>query len=506
MPAAGAEPAYCQVTGSVTTRGDGAPDGSAGFILKLPANWNGRYVFLGCGGLCGVLTNTTGDTQALSAGYAVANTDTGHTAGPGSIFDATWALTASGAPNDPAIADYFYRAVHQVTLATKTYVQSYYGRPIAEAYFDGCSTGGRQALMEGERYPDDFDGLVAGDPAMDQVGQRAGVIKAADLFLPPENWIAPAVLEKVDAAILDSCDAADGVKDGLIQNPAVCAFDPRKLVRAGMLTPPQAQTLALYFTELKDPRGRLVTPGAPVGDLAGVTFVGMIESPAPSKNPTSATPWAGSGAPPFVWLLGAPQIKFLIERNAAFDVNRDWPERGDSISSAAFDLLSRRMADASSAGAAKLAPYLRRDGKVIIYHGFTDLLASPYTTIQFYESLARGEHGYAQLQRHARLFMAPGMGHCTGGAGPSNFDALTPLDRWVRLGAAPDQIVAKEPSSGRTMPLCPFPAEATYLGAGDINDAASWRCQRSDRRLLQVGPNGAAAGLNSEAHAAGGTH
>ena len=183
------------------------------FVLKLPAAWNHRYVFFGCGGNCGsvdsVSANAVDVAAALSLGFATVNTDAGHEQDP-STPDPTWILLAPGVPNEPAIVDFYYRAVHQVTVATKALAQDYYSAEIEYAYFDGCSTGGRQALMEGERYPDDYDGLIAGDPVMDLDTQRAATIKQAKAFLPTAAYIPYPLIASIDAAVLANCDALDG--------------------------------------------------------------------------------------------------------------------------------------------------------------------------------------------------------------------------------------------------------------------------------------------------------
>jgi feruloyl esterase len=396
-------------------------------------------------------------------------------------------------PNTPAIIDFFYRAVHQVTVAAKQLVQGYYNAPIHYAYFDGCSTGGRQSLMEGDRYPEDFDGLIAGDAAMDRSGGAAASLKQAKAFLPNNAYIPFALVPAIDAAINANCDAADGVADGLIQNPANCSFNPDALV-PGTLTQAQADALTIYFGALTDETGRPVYPGIAVGHLTTSGFEGDAEFHAPAVDPSAAEPWGGIGIGPTAWTGGDSTIRYFVEYDPTFDVNNDWPQTGDMITHDALKLLRKRLGDADADDPEKLGAFLHRGGKLILYHGFSDNRISPYRSIWFYAALAELHGGYHALQEHARLFMVPGMGHCRGGPGPNNFDTLQALDNWVSKGIAPDAIIATNTGSGRTMPLCKFPEEARYVGSGDVNNAAHWTCHAHDERLLQVGPDGILAG------------
>jgi feruloyl esterase len=492
-------PPYCAVEGTVATQGEGAGPGSAEFVLKLPAAWNRRLVFFGCGGNCGsvksVSANPDDVAAALGLGYAAVNTDAGHEQDP-STPDPTWILLKPGAPNEPAIADFFYRAVHQVATAAKRLAEDYYSGRIDHAYFDGCSTGGRQSLIEGERYPDDFDGLIAGDPIIDLDDQRAATIKQAKAFLPPTAYIPFRLIPAIDAAVNASCDAADGVADGLIQNPALCAFDPHALAPA-TLTRAQADALAVYLKAVVDDRGRPVAPGMTVGDYAASGFERQAELSAPVADPAAAEPWGGVGAGPSAWTLGDAGIRYFILRDPTFDVNNDWPEHGDVVAAGAVALLRRRSWAGDADDPRRLSEFLRQDRKIILYHGFSDDMASPYRTIWFYKALARGAHGFSRLQSHARLFMVPGMGHCGGGSGPHSFATLTALDAWVTNGVAPDAIRATATGGGRTMPLCKFPEEARRLG-GPVDAARSWTCRADDRRLLEIGPDGALAGADAD--------
>ena len=500
VPATGTTPEYCQVLGAVATNGDGAGPGSALFRLKLPVRWNNHFLFEGCGGNCGFVTSTSvnpvDNTEALALGYAVVNTDTGHEQDPTTPYP-TWILVAPGVPNMPAIIDFFYRAVHQVTVATKQYVEAYYSQPIDHAYFDGCSTGGRQSAMEGKRYPVDFDGLIVGDPAISVAYARTSGYKQAKAFLSPLAWIPFSTVAQVDAAVKASCDAADGVMDGLIQNPAACSFDPSTLVPGGVLSSSQAAGLQTYIAMVTDPSGAPVYPGMPISDLSTSGFEGINDYTTTATNPTAAEPWGGIGEGPVAWTLTAdPGIKYYVEYDPNFDVNNDWPQIGNVVQDSALALLRERNGAANSDDPFQLENFLKKGGKVIMYHGGSDPLITPFRTTWYYEELASLHGGYGPTQDSVRLFMVPGMGHCGGGVAPNRFDTLQALDNWVTKGVGPEGIVATA-TNGRTMPLCKFPEAASYSGSGDVTLAANWTCNSSDTRMLQVGSDGTAAGADT---------
>ena len=217
---------FCDVVGTLTTHGEGAPDGSAGFQLWLPVQWNHKFVFWGVGGLAGstyadFAANPVDFASALPKGYATAITDTGHQAGN---TDAAWALESTGVPNEATLTDYYHRATHEVALATKQLIKAYYAAAsIEHSYFDGCSNGGRQAMVEATRYPEDFDGIIAGAPFMDIRTIIAGAKFQKVQLHSPVDYIPASMLPIIDQAVYASCDAADGVQDGLIQNPAHCS-------------------------------------------------------------------------------------------------------------------------------------------------------------------------------------------------------------------------------------------------------------------------------------------
>jgi feruloyl esterase len=318
----------------------------------------------------------------------------------------------------------------------------------------------------------------------------------AKAFIPTLAYIPYSTLAQVDTAVKASCDALDGVTDGLIQNPARCSFVPSSLVGGGILTASQAAAPQSYITRETDPSGAPVFPGIPISDLSTAGFEGTVEIITPATDPTAAEPWGAKGVGPTAWTGADASIRAYIEENQSFDVNNDWPvtvsAAGNVIPDATLALMSQRR---GAGFPFKLANFLNKGGKVILYHGGSDPLLSPFKSIWFYEELASLHGGYHQTQDSARLFIVPGMGHCSGGVAPNSFDTLQALDNWVTNGVAPEGIVATAPN-GRTMPLCKFPEEASYSGSGDVNLAANWSCNPNDERMLQVGRDGVTAGAD----------
>jgi feruloyl esterase len=497
-------PAHCDVKGSVATNGDGAGPNAAGFEIKLPDKWNGKLVFFGVGGLAGSLApsaNPRDFVSALGRGYATVITDTGHVGK--NAFDPQWILEAPGKPNEAKIVDYFYRAAHQVTVAAKLLIAGYYSAPVTRAYFDGCSFGGHMGLMEAMRYPEDYDGVVAGAPYLDNHTQLWGY-KNAKAFL--NAYVPPHVVAKVNDAILSTCDEADGVKDGLIQNPAKCSFDPQSLVPA-VLTQTQADAFKIFIRATTDARGHTIYPGSSVSDLTATDgpaggFLGWVEPLKPPAHPGAAKPWGA--AAPVLWAAAEGFTKYIDLHDPAFDFNHDWPERDGQIADDALRRFDDRMSDGDVGQPDRLASFLAKGRKLILYHGYDDTAISPFRTVWFYEDLAKGMGGYDKARENARLFMVPGMLHCQGGPGPNDFDTLGALEGWVEEGKAPESIVAAKypdnkpgPAPSRTMPLCVFPEQARYKGTGDVSVAENWTCPEGDASQLEVGADGVAAGMGS---------
>jgi len=518
VAAAGAVPAYCDVVGQLNTSGGEAPPGSAGFELQLPANWNKKFLFYGVGGLAGSTyadfsANPVDRQGALAKGYATAITDGGHLAGS---TDASWALLAPHKPDDAKLSDYYDRATHEVTVSGKRLTERFYDRqPITQAYFDGCSNGGRQALVEATQFPADYNGIIAGDPFFD-IRSIIGAARIAKQQLSPETYIPATLLPVIDAAINASCAKVDGVDDGLIQNPAACSFDPASLIckagqTEGCLSTGQADTLNTYFGATRNTMGGLVYPGFSVsnlatsatGTLAGggadVWTTGLV----PPTSFTAREPWgnAGFSPAPYGYQFGDHIIQDIITQRPKYNI-RNYPVSQDGyVDSDALATFDARTAAGTATDPDTYGRFIQGGRKLILYHGYSDPALTPFRTIGLYDQLAANAGGYSALQGSVRLFMVPGMQHCIGGPGPNVFDTLTPLEAWVEQDLAPASIPAAhyvndDPTQAvdRTMPLCPYPTQATYNGTGAVNAAASWSCTPNEQ-LLQVGPNGEQAGL-----------
>lgn len=517
-------PEFCDVLGTLTTTGFGAPDGSARFEIRLPAVWNGKFLFFGVGGFAGTLgpsTNPVDFVESLFKGYATAITDTGHvghgltpTDALGAVTDARWALIAPGVPDEAKITDYYFRAAHEVTVAGKQLVKGFFhAASIKRSYFDGCSNGGRMAFVEATKFPEDFDGIIGGAPFMDIRTIIAGVGIQKTQLRSPNAYIPASKLPMVDKAVHASCDAVDGVVDGLIQNPAKCAFDPNTLVKASCtvadntcLTPQEGQTLNAYFTALRDDEGKLIYTGASVSDLdsgggADLWTTGFV---APTSF-TANEPWGNLGfnPAPISWQFVDHFMKYIVERNANFDI-RNFDVNAGVVGEEALELFDRRSEAGDADVPAELSRFIGQNRKFLVYHGFSDPALPPFRTIVHYERLAGLHRGFDELQENVRLFMVPGMQHCGGGPGPNTFDTLTALENWVENGVAPDSIIAAHFTNNnptlpvdRTMPLCKFPEEAHYKGAGAVTIAGNWECT-ANQRLLEVGPNGRQGGLGDQ--------
>jgi hypothetical protein len=462
-------PAFCRVAATL------APSSGSDIKIEvwMPASgWNGRFQGVGNGGFAGSI-GYAALASAVAGGAAAASTDTGHSGG-----DASW---AAGHPE--RVIDFGYRAIHEMTEKSKAIVAVFYGRSAERAYFSSCSNGGRQALMEAERYPNDYDGIIAGAPANVWTRIIAGSVwNGQALMASPGSYIPAAKLPAIERAALAACDVRDGVEDGVIGDPSQCRFEPATLRCAGpetdaCLTSPQVTALEKIYAGARDSKGQRVFPGYPPGAESGPGGWGRWisgQTAGDSLQLFFARGTIGTMA------FGDPSWDFRT-----FDFDRDLK---------AFD---DKLAPILNATNPDLRAFKDRGGKLIIYHGWNDAAIAAGSTIDYYNSIV-AKMGASDAGSFVRLFMVPGMQHCSGGPGPNSFGQSAPgngdpqhdiakaLERWVEKGAAPSRIIATKyktdgvASSGvlRTRPLCPYPQVAVYNGAGSTDEAANFTCRR----------------------------
>jgi feruloyl esterase len=480
-------PAHCEVQGTVVTRGDGAPEGSARFLMELPDDWRQRFLFLGVGGNAGNLVpsaNATDRAKALGKGYVTVLTDTGHI---GDGTTAQWVRKPDGSLDKAKVTDFFYRATHDVGVAGKAFATAYYAAPVLHAYYDGCSSGGRMAMMEAERYPDDYAGIIAGDPAMDYNLQVMRLTPQKAAMKSPQAFIPQETLAALDARVTALCDTIDGAKDQLVQDPARCPVNAEDLAcRPGQtqacLNPDQLAVLKNYTTPMRDRAGHVIYPAWAITNLSGPQGMAAwtLGRTAPNlANPQS--PWTSDQRPPSGWAFASQALIYWLGYGPTADVTKtEVDPRRNAVSD---ELLARNaeiFADADTKDPARLRPFIAKGGKLILYHGASDPAIPAARTVMFYRQLTAMLKGQAVTQKNVRLFLVPGMQHCGGGVGPEQFDTLSALEAWVEQGQAPAAISAitkPEMAVQHQLPLCPYPAQARYSGAGDVTDASQWSCK-----------------------------
>jgi feruloyl esterase len=466
----------CRVVGSIKP----THDSDITFELWMPVTgWNGKFLSAGEGGFAGVI-NYGGVSDALRLGYAGGSTDTGHIGG-----------TADFAPGHPEkVIDFGWRAKHLQAERSKDLIRAFYGEPIKHSYYSDCSNGGREGLMEAQRFAEDFDGVLVGAPANDWTHLMAAAVWNEQALSRPGAFVDPAKLAAVEAATLAACDALDGVTDGVVDDPRRCIFDPATLAcpigvdNERCLTPPQVTAIRAILAGATNPRtGRRIfpgwftsaagesdawplwitgfpAPGTPVGAVIGNEFFGRIihEIPAPG-----------------VWDFSTFNFDSDV---AAADAKAAFTFNATDTNLTAFRVRNPR-------------------GKMILWHGWDDPAISAVSTVNYFQRMVRET---ADARAFVRLFMVPGMLHCGGGPGPNSFgqalpqatplshrpedDVLSALDQWVEHGVAPERIVAAkyindDPTEGieRTRPLCAFPNRAVYDGRGSTDDAANFTCR-----------------------------
>lgn len=439
------------------------------FEVWLPlANWNGKFQGVGNGANAGAISYDAMAT-ALRRGYAVASTDTGHATTNGR--DAQWAL---GHPE--LVADFGHRGLHVTTEHGKAIVRAMYGRIAERSYYVGCSTGGRQGLMEAQRYPDDYDGLIAGAPAANwthfEVGGHLAVVLA--LNKDPESYVPAAKLPIIEKAVNAACDAADGVTDGVLDDPRQCHFDAKALTckagqdEASCLTPKQATAVNQVWTGPHDSHGQLVYPPY----MRGAEAAGGWATYSTGSKPLTGSHWEQAENVMKYMVFEDPKWDFR-----SFDFDRD----------VAF--ADKKLAQTMNAFDPDLSALRKRGGKLLMYHGWNDPSISPQNTVNYYESAVstwrKQESAAAGVTPDfVRLFMVPGMLHCSGGPGADQFDAVSALERWVERGEAPSTITASHVTSGavtRTRPLCAYPNVAVYSGKGSTDAAENFTCRAPAR-------------------------
>jgi feruloyl esterase len=461
VPAAGRVPSHCLVDGhtiSVQNR--------VNFRLGLPRDWNGKFYFVGVGGLGGRIGALT---RGLERGYASASTDTGHTSD-----DPTWMS------NRAKEIDYGYRGTHVTAVAGKALTSAYYGRPIDHAYFNGCSNGGRQALMEVQRYPDDFDGIIAGNPSTGTPMQVGRALVYQKMLANAGNFLTPEAVELISQATLAVCDKADGLEDGLVSEPPRCSFDPETLKctgnqTEGCLNEGQLAVVRQIYHGARLPNGEVYAWGFPVGHEGGATgWRAWISGPEPPQPQPDGTLDYGDGREPIGFAIAEANMRGLALQQD--DPSFSWR----TLRFPADVARLRTMSQILSPLDADLRPFQKRGGKLLLYHGWADPAISAYGTLDYFNRVATFVGGAAQADRFLRLYLIPGMHHCTGGPGPNEFDLLTPLEQWVEQGVVPGPIPAMLRNGEqviRTRPLCPHPMVARYTGTGSIDEAANFRCE-----------------------------
>jgi len=442
--AARALPPFCRVAASLKPSGDSDIQVE---VWMPTANWNGKFQAVGNGAFNGTIAYPAMMT-ALGRGYATASTDTGHVGG-----GASWAL---GHP-EKAI-DFGWRAVHEMAVTSKQIVARYYDDGPRFSYFNGCSAGGRQAMKAAQRFPADFDGIIAGAPGLDWTGRAAQAVRVAKTLEKSEDArLSQAHRQLLHGAVVNACDARDGVKDGLIDDPKRCSFDPGVLQckgsdAAACLTAAQVETAKALYASAINPRTGREIPGLLPGSELGWTDLGWT----PSARAT-----------------GLDQFRFIVFGDARWDIQKF---NFDS------DIVRAEQVDADTINALdpNLKPFIDRGGKLIQYHGWSDPQISPASSTQYYLRVREALGGADKIHDSYRLFMAPGMAHCGGGEGPNTFDMLASLEGWVEHGKAPGQVIASHATNGvvdRTRPLCPYPQVAVYKGTGSANEAANFECK-----------------------------
>jgi feruloyl esterase len=436
-----AVPEFCRVAATLTP----SSDSDIKIEIWLPTGaWDSKLQAVGNGGWAGVISYAA-MAEAVKAGYATVSTDTGHTVNGGSF--------ALGHPEK--LIDFAYRSGHEMTVKAKAIVQAFYGSGARRSYWNGCSTGGRQALKAAQMFPDDYDGIIAG-----AAGNRTAMALwiAHALLKNPDSHIPPSKYPLIHKAAVAACDSDDGLKDGLIDDPTRCHFDPQVLLCKGTdgpdcLTAAQVEGARKVYGHAKNPRTGaelfgLLVPGSELG------WAVMAGGPEPYKSILDQAVYVAFKNPDWDW------------RTFDFDKDNDRFNQPENLIMNGTD--------------PNLKKFFAHNGKLLMYHGWNDQNVSPYNSVKYFKSVEDTMGGASKTSQNIRLFMVPGMAHCSGGEGPNTFDKIGTLDRWVEENRAPEKIIAAHSSDGkvdRTRPLCPYPQVARYKGTGSIDEAANFECR-----------------------------
>ncbi|MEJ0075490.1 MAG: tannase/feruloyl esterase family alpha/beta hydrolase [Alphaproteobacteria bacterium] len=508
-------PAFCRVTATITPMSDS----TIKIEVWLPkTTWNGRFLGTGGGGFQGVITYSE-LALGIQQGFASTNSDlgtgssgcnplfcgsAGNMGNPLAIAFGDPASPSTGLFGDPErIKDFGYRAIHLMTLRGKEIANAFYHHAAQTAYFAGCSTGGQNALMEAQRFPEDYNGVLAGAAAFNRTHlHMAGLASWQNTHKTPGRFIQPGQMTLINNAVLAQCVGQDGgvTTDPFLTDPRDCKFDPKVLQCTGSNLPPaclsaeQVTTMRNYYAGTSDPQnGQLINPGGARGsetdDILALGLAFQERLPEPAFDGL------------FYWVFGSGfGVPSSATNYANFDFHRDVRTVDDQL------------ADTLNAVSTDLSDFNRRGNKLLMYHGWADPLIPPQSSINYFNAVAKIDRGNGpdrddvqkvdfrpgedpkldKTQRYARLFMVPGMFHCSGGPGPNVFDALTPLVQWVEQGVAPETILATKfvadtpPAVQMTRPLCLYPKVAKYKGSGATNVAANFVCVTDERDFNQT--------------------
>ena len=470
-------PQICEVAGRISPN----ETSTIGVVYRFPVEWNHKIVGLGGGGFAGNV-RLDAALPALIKGYATMQTDTGHAATE--PWNTAWAVEEDGSPNVEGLIDFGYRAVHEMTVLGKDLAETYYGQLPAKSYFQGCSQGGRQGMVAAQKYPQDFDGIIAGAPAFNDVA-RVSMSLISRAFLAENAKLSVPQIQLVNSAALAACDGEDGAVDGIISMPDACSWDPQELLCAGgvsgddCLSPAQVAAVQSAYSDKRDMNGKIVAYGLARG------------------SELSSFPW-------FMALDQDSQLEtgyYNVASAAGFPTDTDFSTNDVIASHAAQkDSLFDRIYTADNPD---LSEFVKEEGKLLLWHGLYDQLLPPEPLIDYYQEALEvtdqrllAKSSSRKAEESVQLFTAIGVSHCLGGAGPSTFDGLAVIDAWVESGEKPVRIVASQPPpamaalaralmgelprltpDSMTRPLCPWPQLPRYDGEGSLEIAANFVCR-----------------------------